>query len=216
MVYKAHTPESGKGLRQLVGSGRVTGNAEVKPAWRRAVGLSRRGCNSSCKAAGANYLNVHHSVVKSMEELLGALLAGIAELIAEFLLEAAFAELAGILALQSEGPASEPGSGRSDIRRGRSMLRLPERMVISASSCPSHAGTRNQPVDKSHSYGAVDGADRAHRAKVGPTVCPNRKLQLWLHIRARDGIGALLAGALEAPASQRAEAAWEFLRIHSS
>ncbi len=80
-----------------MGSGRVTGNAEVKPAWRRAVGLSRRGCNSSCKAAGANYLNVHHSVVKSMEELLGALLAGIAELIAEFLLEAAFAELAGIL-----------------------------------------------------------------------------------------------------------------------
>lgn len=32
-----------------------------------------------------------------MEELLGAVLAGVAELIAEFLLEAAFAELAGIL-----------------------------------------------------------------------------------------------------------------------
>lgn len=41
--------------------------------------------------------HVDHSGVKGMEELFGAILAGIAELIAEFLLEAVFAELAAVL-----------------------------------------------------------------------------------------------------------------------
>ena len=72
----------------------MTGNAEAWPAWKCAVGLSRRSSNSGCKASGANALNVDNPVVRSMEDLLGAILAGIAELISGFLLEAVFAELA--------------------------------------------------------------------------------------------------------------------------